>query len=107
MSSATSTGARSARSTRDDRRFKTESFKTLICFSPNLLPLNMNQANEDNDYGLKTGEVSTGTSIFAVTFDGGVVMGADSRTTLGTPRSTAALSFTPHVLTKQKKKIFG
>lgn len=66
----------------------------------------MNQANEDNDYGLKTGEVSTGTSIFAVTFDGGVVMGADSRTTMGTRRRTAALSFTSHVLTKQKKNLF-
>jgi 20S proteasome alpha/beta subunit len=36
-----------------------------------------------DDYGLKAGEVSTGTSIFAVTFKGGVVMGADSRTTMG------------------------
>eukprot|EP01108_Squamamoeba_japonica_P001350 TRINITY_DN155_c0_g1_i1.p1 TRINITY_DN155_c0_g1~~TRINITY_DN155_c0_g1_i1.p1 ORF type:complete len:226 (+),score=81.41 TRINITY_DN155_c0_g1_i1:114-791(+) len=37
----------------------------------------------DYEQHLKDGEVSTGTSIFAVTFDGGVVMGADSRTTTG------------------------
>ncbi|CAK8691256.1 unnamed protein product [Clavelina lepadiformis] len=36
-----------------------------------------------NDYGLQEGEVSTGTSIMAVEFDGGVVIGADSRTTSG------------------------
>merc|ERR1719197_300923 len=43
----------------------------------------MNPVVSDDPYGLKPGEVSTGTSIFAVTFDGGVVMGADSRTTTG------------------------
>ncbi|CCK71660.1 proteasome core particle subunit beta 1 KNAG_0H02450 [Huiozyma naganishii CBS 8797] len=32
---------------------------------------------------LKKGEVSLGTSIMAVTFDGGVILGADSRTTTG------------------------
>ncbi|KAK9374516.1 nucleophile aminohydrolase [Lipomyces chichibuensis] len=32
---------------------------------------------------LKTGEVNLGTSIMAVTFDGGVILGADSRTTTG------------------------
>ena len=35
------------------------------------------------DYGLREGEVSTGTTIVAVTFDGGVVLGADSRTSTG------------------------
>ncbi|CAM9659126.1 unnamed protein product [Chrysoparadoxa australica] len=34
--------------------------------------------------GLKSGEVSMGTTIMAVAFDGGVVMGADSRTSTGT-----------------------
>ncbi|KAK9468617.1 nucleophile aminohydrolase [Lipomyces arxii] len=32
---------------------------------------------------LKAGEVNLGTSIMAVTFDGGVILGADSRTTTG------------------------
>ena len=32
---------------------------------------------------LKKGEVDLGTSIMAVKFDGGVVIGADSRTTMG------------------------
>jgi len=36
-----------------------------------------------NDYGLADGEVSTGTSIMAVEYDGGVVIAADSRTTSG------------------------
>uniref|UniRef100_F7A955 Proteasome subunit beta n=2 Tax=Ciona intestinalis TaxID=7719 RepID=F7A955_CIOIN len=35
------------------------------------------------NYGLADDEVSTGTSIMAVEFDGGVVIGADSRTTSG------------------------
>jgi 20S proteasome subunit beta 1 len=34
--------------------------------------------------GLKEGEVSTGTTIMAVPFDGGVVVCADSRTSTGT-----------------------
>eukprot|EP00521_Asterionellopsis_glacialis_P003850 CAMPEP_0195265186 /NCGR_PEP_ID=MMETSP0706-20130129/11280_1 /TAXON_ID=33640 /ORGANISM="Asterionellopsis glacialis, Strain CCMP134" /LENGTH=231 /DNA_ID=CAMNT_0040319569 /DNA_START=87 /DNA_END=779 /DNA_ORIENTATION=- len=34
--------------------------------------------------GLKPGEVSTGTTIMAVPFDGGVVLGADSRVSTGT-----------------------
>lgn len=34
--------------------------------------------------GLKPGEVATGTTIMAVEFDGGVVLGADSRTSTGT-----------------------
>lgn len=33
---------------------------------------------------LKPGEVSTGTTIMAIAFDGGVVLGADSRTSTGT-----------------------
>eukprot|EP01036_Dinobryon_divergens_P026435 gene26435-35089_t len=36
-----------------------------------------------SDYNLKDGEVSTGTTIMAVTFDGGVILGADSRTSTG------------------------
>ena len=32
---------------------------------------------------LKKGEVNLGTSIMAVAFEGGVVIGADSRTTMG------------------------
>nr|CAB3265226.1 proteasome subunit beta type-6-like [Phallusia mammillata] len=36
-----------------------------------------------DNYGLRDNEVSTGTSIMAVEFDGGVVIGADSRTTSG------------------------
>jgi 20S proteasome subunit beta 1 len=35
------------------------------------------------EYGLREGEVSTGTTIVAVTFAGGVVLGADSRTSTG------------------------
>ncbi|KAH8056674.1 HAD-hyrolase-like protein [Aureococcus anophagefferens] len=34
--------------------------------------------------GLKEGEVSTGTTIMAVAYDGGVIMGADSRVSTGT-----------------------
>ena len=37
-----------------------------------------------NPYNLREGEVSSGTTIMAVTFNGGVVMGADSRTSTGT-----------------------
>merc|ERR1719403_760387 len=33
--------------------------------------------------GLRPGEVTTGTTIMAVEYDGGVVIGADSRTTTG------------------------
>eukprot|EP01038_Epipyxis_sp_PR26KG_P007970 gene7970-10810_t len=36
-----------------------------------------------NPYGLRDGEMSSGTTIMAVTFDGGVVLGADSRTSTG------------------------
>jgi len=36
------------------------------------------------------GGVSTGTSIIAVEFDGGVVLGADSRTSTGASRATRA-----------------
>ena len=36
-----------------------------------------------NPYGLRDGEVSSGTTIMAVTFDGGVILGADSRTSTG------------------------
>lgn len=36
-----------------------------------------------NPYGLRDGEMSSGTTIMAVTFDGGVVLGADSRTSSG------------------------
>uniref|UniRef100_A0A7R9W1D7 Proteasome subunit beta n=1 Tax=Pseudictyota dubia TaxID=2749911 RepID=A0A7R9W1D7_9STRA len=42
------------------------------------------QSSDDNPYNLKKGEVSTGTTIMAIPFDGGVVMGADSRTSTGT-----------------------
>eukprot|EP01041_Mallomonas_annulata_P012286 gene12286-25839_t len=42
----------------------------------------MNVFNSD-PYGLKPGELSSGTTIMAVTFDGGVVLGADSRTSTG------------------------
>jgi 20S proteasome subunit beta 1 len=37
----------------------------------------------DGGKGLKEGEVDLGTSIMAVSFDGGVIVAADSRTTLG------------------------
>lgn len=37
-----------------------------------------------NPYGLKAGEVSTGTTIMAIPFEGGVVLGADSRVSTGT-----------------------
>jgi len=38
----------------------------------------------DGDYpGMKAGEVSTGTTIMAVKYDGGVILGADSRTSTG------------------------
>jgi 20S proteasome subunit beta 1 len=36
-----------------------------------------------NPYGLREGELSSGTTIMAVTYDGGVVLGADSRTSTG------------------------
>mmetsp|Transcript_29707 Transcript_29707/g.69909 ORF Transcript_29707/g.69909 Transcript_29707/m.69909 type:complete len:230 (-) Transcript_29707:130-819(-) len=38
----------------------------------------------NNPYGLKPGEVSTGTTILAVPYEGGVVVCADSRTSTGT-----------------------
>lgn len=38
----------------------------------------------ENPYGLRAGEVSSGTTIMGVEFDGGVVLGADSRTSTGT-----------------------
>jgi len=37
-----------------------------------------------NPYNLRPGDVSSGTTICAVKFDGGVVLGADSRTSTGT-----------------------
>jgi len=39
--------------------------------------------------GLRDGEVSTGTTIMAVAYDGGVVMGADSRVSTGTHKGRA------------------
>ena len=36
-----------------------------------------------NPYGLRDGEMSSGTTIMAVTYDGGVILGADSRTSTG------------------------
>lgn len=41
-------------------------------------------AASSNPYNLKPGEHSSGTTIMAVPFEGGVVMGADSRTSTGT-----------------------
>mmetsp|Transcript_19741 Transcript_19741/g.19854 ORF Transcript_19741/g.19854 Transcript_19741/m.19854 type:complete len:218 (+) Transcript_19741:113-766(+) len=38
---------------------------------------------DSNPYGLRDNELSSGTTIMAVTFDGGVVLGADSRVTSG------------------------
>ena len=38
----------------------------------------------DYENFLKPGEVSTGTTIMAIAFDGGVVLGADSRVSTGT-----------------------
>ncbi|KAK4688219.1 hypothetical protein P7C73_g1896, partial [Tremellales sp. Uapishka_1] len=43
---------------------------------------------------LKKGEVNLGTSIMAVQFDGGVVIGADSRTTTGSYIVSVLLSYT-------------
>ena len=45
-----------------------------------------NNNNNPLDYSksLKAGEVSTGTTIMAIPFDGGVVVGADSRVSTGT-----------------------
>lgn len=43
----------------------------------------MNSYFSNNEYGLKDGEVSSGTTIIAVAFAGGVVLGADSRTSSG------------------------
>ena len=37
-----------------------------------------------NPYNLKPGDISSGTTIMAVKFDGGVILGADSRTSSGT-----------------------
>ena len=39
--------------------------------------------NSNNPYGLRPGELSSGTTILGVVFDGGVVLGADSRTSTG------------------------
>merc|ERR1719276_245366 len=36
-----------------------------------------------NPYGLREGEMSSGTTIMAVCFAGGVILGADSRTSTG------------------------
>jgi 20S proteasome subunit beta 1 len=50
----------------------------------------------NNPYGLKEGEESTGTTILAIPFDGGVVLGADTRTSMGsyaTSRSTDKITF--------------
>lgn len=38
---------------------------------------------DDNPYGLKAGEVSSGTTIMGAVFDGGVVLGADTRVSTG------------------------
>jgi len=49
-----------------------------------------------NPYSLKEGEESTGTTILAIPFDGGVVLGADCRTSMGsyaTSRSTDKITF--------------
>lgn len=43
----------------------------------------MSFAPTNGEFQLRAGEVSMGTSIMAVEFNGGVVMGADSRTTTG------------------------
>jgi 20S proteasome subunit beta 1 len=40
-------------------------------------------AQGNNPYGLRAGEVSSGTTIMGVVFDGGVILGADSRTSTG------------------------
>merc|ERR1719420_2933152 len=40
-------------------------------------------APHKDPYGLKPGEVSSGTTIMGVLFDGGLVMGADTRTSTG------------------------
>jgi 20S proteasome subunit beta 1 len=37
----------------------------------------------EDPYGLKAGEVSSGTTIMGVMFDGGIVLGADTRTSTG------------------------
>lgn len=42
---------------------------------------------------LKAGEMNLGTSIMATAFDGGVVIGADSRTTMGAYIVRSATSF--------------
>jgi 20S proteasome subunit beta 1 len=44
----------------------------------------MNPAIMDDSYGLKPNEISSGTSIMALSFPGGVVLGADSRVSTGT-----------------------
>ena len=41
---------------------------------------------------LKPGELSTGTTIMAIPFEGGVVLGADSRTSTGTKVHTSTKS---------------
>lgn len=43
----------------------------------------MNESTEDDPYNLRNGEVSSGTSLVAIPFQGGVVLGADSRTSMG------------------------
>ncbi|KDO24380.1 hypothetical protein SPRG_10458 [Saprolegnia parasitica CBS 223.65] len=45
---------------------------------------NATQFDESSGYNLKAGEVSSGTTIIAVKYAGGVVLGADSRTSTGT-----------------------
>jgi len=49
-----------------------------------------------NPYGLKEGEESTGTTILAIPYDGGVVLGADTRTSMGSyvsSRGTDKITF--------------
>ena len=50
----------------------------------------------NNPYGLKQGEESTGTTILAIPFEGGVILGADCRTSMGsyaTSRSTDKITY--------------
>ena len=44
----------------------------------------LHPSQTSNPYNLKPGEVSSGTTIMAVPFKGGVVLGADSRVSTGT-----------------------
>ena len=52
-----------------------------------------------NPYGLKDGELSSGTTIMAVTFDGGVVLGMEASLPKHVCRTFPVCMYQPHATT--------